>query len=276
MLNTATLPSAVARLAKSLPSFPAIVIQLLDMLRDESASFEVLTHLARNDPVISANILAQANHIRRIHSQSDLCDAAVAASIIGINRVRRIVVAAGMNHFVSNVPGGAFLFHHSLAVAIAAQELSVFSGQSQDLSYITGMLHDVGQLCLRMLDAQAFEKAYRDSALDDNLVQHEAAVFGVDHCQIGAQLARHWSLPDEICSAILNHHSEENMTCQLQACICVSETLARALDLPPSPKNRVTIVNHHALIGLELEWSDPGMVDVFDRCVARFHHATQH
>jgi putative nucleotidyltransferase with HDIG domain len=276
MLNPATLQSDVARLAKSLPPFPAIVIQLLDMLRDESASFEVLSHMARNDPVISANILAHANHMRRLHAQSDLTDAFVAASIIGINRVRRIVVSTGMNRFVSSVPGGPFLFHHSLAVAIAAQELAVFSGQSQDLAYIAGMLHDVGQLCLQMLDERAFEQVYMDSISDGKLVQREAAVFGADHCLVGAHLARHWNLPEEIYSAILNHHDEDTVTCPLQASICLAETVVRALDLPHSPKNRVTILNQHAVAELEVDWSDPDMIDVFDRCVARFHHATQH
>ena len=132
MLSHATLAVEVARLAKSLPPFPAIVIQLLDMLRDESASFDVLARMARNDPVISANILAHANHVRRMHAQTDLTDAMVAASIIGINRVRRIVVSTGMNRFVSAVPGGPFLFHHSLAVAITAQELACLNGESQD------------------------------------------------------------------------------------------------------------------------------------------------
>ncbi|NVO08280.1 MAG: HDOD domain-containing protein, partial [Rhodoferax sp.] len=254
MLSRANLPQEVAKLAKNLPPFPAIVVQLLDMLRDESASFETLAHMARNDAIISANILAHANHLRRIHAQSDLADAFVAASIIGINRVRRIVVTTGMNRFVASVPGGPFLFQHSMAVAIAAQELAVYSGASQDLAYIAGMLHDVGQLCLHMLDERAFEKVYMDSIVDGKLVQREAQVFGVDHCEVGAQLARYWNLPGEIYSAILNHHDEETVTCPLQAGICLSETLARALDLPSSPKNRVTLINHHAVAELGVDW----------------------
>ena len=66
MLNRATLPQEVAKLAKNLPPFPAIVVQLLDMLRDESATFEVLARMARNDPVISANILAQTADVPSI------------------------------------------------------------------------------------------------------------------------------------------------------------------------------------------------------------------
>jgi putative nucleotidyltransferase with HDIG domain len=275
MLSSSTLAADVGRMAKRLPPFPAIVLQLLDMLRDDSVSFDALSHMASHDPVISANILAHANHVRRIHAQSDLTDAMVAASIIGINRVRSIVVSTGMNRFVSAVPGGPFLFHHSQAVAIAAQELAALNGQSQDLAYIAGMLHDVGQLCLHQINENAFEQVYLVSARDGRLVEREAAVFGADHCQVGAQLARHWNLPEEIYSAILNHHDEDSVTCPLQAAICLSETIVRALDIPPSPKNRVTRLNSHAVAELEVDWGSPDMAELYDRCVTRFRHAAQ-
>jgi putative nucleotidyltransferase with HDIG domain len=200
----------------------------------------------------------------------------VAASLIGINRLRSIVVTSGMNHFVSSVPGGPFLFHHSLAVAIAAQELALVSGQSADLAYIAGMLHDVGQLCLHLLDETAFEKVYMDSIGDGKLVQREAAVFGADHCQVGAELARYWNLPEAIHSAILSHHDESTVTGPLQAGICLAETMVRALDIPHSPKNRVTLLNSHAMAELEVDWADAEIADVFDRCVTRYHHATRH
>lgn len=72
----------VPKLAEALPPFPSIVMQLLDRLRDEDSSLDVLVRLARNDPVISSNILASANHIRRLRLQSDLSDSSAAALIL--------------------------------------------------------------------------------------------------------------------------------------------------------------------------------------------------
>lgn len=275
MLKITDLEQDVAHLAKHLPTFPAVVIQLLDMLRDESSCLEMLVRMARNDPVISANILARANHIRRMHAQSDLADAFVAASIIGINQVRRIVVTMGMNRFVSSVPGGPFLFHNSLAVAITAQEMAAFVGISPDVAYTAGMLHDVGQLCFHSMDETLFEKVYMASIADGNLLEREAQAFGADHCQVGAQLARHWNLPDEIHSAILTHHDDNTFTCPLQACICLSVTVACALDIPESPKNRVESLNSLALEKLGLGWGTPAMADMFDRCVTRYKQMTK-
>jgi putative nucleotidyltransferase with HDIG domain len=275
MLKITDLERDVAELAKRMPTFPAIVIQLLDMLRDESSSLDTLARMARNDPVISANILARANHIRRMHAQSDLADAFVAASIIGINQVRRIVVTMGMNRFVSSVTGAPFLFHHSLAVAITVQEMAAFVGISPDVAYTTGMLHDVGQLCFHIMDEARFEEVYTASKVDGKLLEREEEAFGADHCLVGAQLALHWNLPDEIYSAILTHHDDRTFTSSLQASICLSETVVRALDIPQSPKNRVTRLNSLAVKELGLDWGTPAMTHLFDRCITRYQQMTR-
>jgi putative nucleotidyltransferase with HDIG domain len=261
----------VPKLAEALPPFPSIVLQLLDRLRDEDSSLDVLVRLARNDPVIASNILASANHIRRLRLQSDLSDPFAAASLIGLNRVRNIVVAAGMHQFLEKGKGGAFLFRHSQAVAIVAQELAALSGVSSEMAYVAGILHDIGQLCFHILDEQAFREAYEMSSVDGNLIEREVDAFGLDHCRMGALLAEHWELPEKFVSVILTHHDEMTVTSKLQATICLAETLARALDIPSSPKNRVTRINAAALESLNLHWNSPDMLDCFGRCHARYH-----
>lgn len=275
MLKRADLLGDIAAVAKALPPFPTIVLQLLDMLHDENSSLEVVGRLARNDPVISGNILAIANHVRRLRAQSDLSDPYAAASLIGVNHVRRIVVNAGMNRLLGG-KGSSFFFSHSFAVAVASQELAALCGVSPDEAYIAGILHDVGQLCFHMIDDQAFQDAYQQSAADGKLIERETALFGMDHCQIGAKLAHYWNLPEEVLSAIETHHDEATVTSRLQAVVCLGETLARALDIPSSTRNRVVSLNSKAVEFLEIDWSSPEMLDCFGRCRARFQHGAKH
>jgi len=266
----------IEAIAKVLPPFPKVVLQLLDLLRDEQSSFEVLARLVRNDPVLSGNILGLANRIRRLHAQSDLTDPFAAASLIGFNHVRRIVINTGMNRFIGGGVGSAFFFHHSFAVAITTQEVAVLCDVSPDEAYIAGILHDVGQLCFHVLDERAFQEAYEQSFVDGRLNEREAAIFGVDHCQIGEKLAQYWNLPEDVLSAIRTHHDETSATSKLQAAVCIGETLARALDIPVSPKNRVTKVNAPALELLGLKLDSPEMLDCFGRCHARFLQGVGH
>lgn len=97
MLTVNALPVAVASIARRLPPFPKVVLQLLEMLGHDDVSMDALTRQARNDPVIASGILATANRLRRINAQPDLHDPFVAASLIGIAQVRRIVVTASIN-----------------------------------------------------------------------------------------------------------------------------------------------------------------------------------
>ena len=273
MLTPDNLSAEVAKLARVLPPFPQVVMQLLDMLRADDVSLDALIRLARNDPVISSGILATANHLRRMHAQPDLHDPFLAASLIGINQLRSIVVAAAMNKFATEEKGADFLLHHSRAVAIVAQELSFICGVSPEKAYVAGILHDIGQLCFHILDPVAFQDLYRLSAVDGKLLEREAATFGLDHAQIGGELALHWELPEDFVSAIRTHHDDAIVTSKLQALINVAESLTRALDIPPSAKNRLTKLNAPAVSALGLVWDSQEMLDCFGRCRARFHQA---
>lgn len=272
-LTSDNLSVEVARIAKIIPPFPQVVMQLLEMLDDEDLPLDALTRLARNDPVISSGILAAANRIRRIHALPDLYDSFIASSLIGTIMVRRVVATAGMNKFLAEDKGAEFLLRHSRAVAICAQELAVLCGVSPEKAYIGGILHDVGQLCFHVMDAALFQNIYRQAATDGRLLEREIETFGVDHAQIGGALASHWELPEDFVSAIVTHHDDMTVTSKLQAVINLSETMVRGLDIPMSPKNRVTKLNALAAETLAIEWDSLEMQDCFGRCRARYRQA---
>jgi len=273
MLTPENLPAEVAKLAEVLPPFPTVVMQLLDLIRKDDVSIDTLTRLARNDPVISSGILATANRLRRINAQSDIHDPFIAASLIGVNQVRRIVITAAMNKFSAEEKGAEFLLRHSRAVAIIAQELAMMCGVSGEMAYVVAIMHDMGQLCFHIMDSQKFQNVYHQAILDGRLTEREAEAFGVDHTEIGGALATHWELPEEFVLSIRSHHSEEAVTSKLQAVIILAESLSRALDIPSSPKNRLTKLNLSAVEALGIQWDSPAMMDCFGRCRSRFAQA---
>jgi putative nucleotidyltransferase with HDIG domain len=263
----------IAAIADKLPPFPVVVSQLLAELRNDTLSMESLVRITRNDPVISANILSAANRIRRMHALNDVSDTYVAAQLIGVNRIQRIIVTLGMNRFLAHDTGSDFLFWHSRAVAIIAQELAMLTRVSPEKAYVAAILHDIGQLCFHILDPLAFQEAYNLSGCDGLLLQRETALFGVDHSLIGAALATHWQLPQEFALTILDHHKDNVVSGKLPAVINLAESLSRALDIPPSPKNRVAGINRSAMDLLGIEWDTPAMRDCYSRCRARYRHA---
>jgi len=260
--------------AGRLPPFPRVVLELLDRLRDEHAPLEPLARLARNDPAISAAVLAAANRMRRLRGMPDLRDTYAAAMHLGTDKLRAIIVGVGMNRFLDFGRAETFFFEHSLAVAVIAHELAQLAGEPPEVAYVAGILHDIGQLAFLVADGPAYREVLHLAAASGQLLVHEADTFGLDHSRAGALLAASWALPAEIVQAIEAHH-ESLMSGEqrLPALVNVAETLARGLDLPPSPTNRVGTTNAEALALLGLNWAMPEMTDCIGRCRARFRHA---
>ncbi len=261
-------------IAAQLPAFPKVVPELLDCLREDAPSLDDLVLIARNDPVISATILSAANRLRRMRALSDLSDLFAAASVIGFDKIRQIILSVGLNRFISQGSGQSYFFEHSLAVAIVAQELAFITRISPAEAYVAGILHDVGQLAFFVQNADLYRDIRRQAILGGDLLPREKEAFGLDHCQVGVLLASFWSLPKSIMWALGGHH-DNNTTWNngLQAVINLAESLSRALDLPHSPHGRVTSINQSALEFLHLRWDSTEMADCFGRCRARFDYA---
>lgn len=273
-MSTRILSTHIPEIAARLPVFPKVVSELLDCLREEAPSLDSLVLIARNDPAISATILSSANRLRRIRALSDLSDLFAAASVIGFDKIRQIIITVGLNRFIGQGSGQPFFFEHSLAVAIVAQELACMTQVSPAEAYVAGILHDVGQLVFWAEDAVLYDEIRHQVILAEDLLTREREVFGLDHSDVGVLLASFWNLPKNIMWAIGGHH-DSNTTWNngLQAVINLAESLSRAMDLPYSPHGRVTSVNQSALEFLQLRWDSPEMADCFGRCRARFDYA---
>ena len=261
----------ITEIAAKLPPFPRVVQQLLDLLREDAASVDSLARIAGTDSVVSSAILSAANRLRRIRLQPDTSDMFSAASLIGTNKLRQIVITAGMNHFLSEGCGQRFFYEHSLAVAIVSHELALLTHVSTDEAYIAGILHDIGQLAYYSADSKGYQNIRRQAMHGEDLLTLEAGAFGLNHCKVGLLLASYWQLPQNIMLAITTHHDTNNhWQNKLHAVINLAETICRGLDLPHSPHNRVLSVNASALDYLGLSWESPALQDLFARSRVRF------
>ena len=261
----------IAEIGAKLPPFPRVIQQLLDRLREDAVSVDSLVRIARTDSVVSSAILSAANRLRRMRLQPDTSDMFSAASLIGTNKLRQIVIAAGMNHFLSQGSGQRFFYEHSLAVAIVAHELALLTQVSTDEAYIAGILHDVGQLAYYIADTDGYQNVRRQAMQGGDLLTLETDTFGLNHCKVGMLLASHWQLPQNILLAIGTHHDSDNRwQNKLHAVINLAETLCRGLDLPNSPHNHVLSVNASALDYLGLNWDSAELQDLFARSRVRF------
>src|SRR5436190_17168665 len=147
---TATAPiHATAGLCR-LPQFRPVALKLLKLVSNEDADFKAVANLLSSDPAFSAEILALANSPLYAGS-SPTTSLTRAIVVLGLEKTRSLTLHVAMQAFVANVqmtPELQGSWRHSLACALAAEELAPLYGLSGDHGYTAGLMHDLGRLGL--------------------------------------------------------------------------------------------------------------------------------
>lgn len=230
----------VVRAVRDLPSLPVIVMELLETMEQEDASSALLAHKISQDQALTAKILRVANS-SFYGMSARVTTVAQALSILGFSTVRALVTAASISGaFVldANSPFNFSQFwKHAIATAICAKHLAPFSRVAPDSAFITGLLHDIGQLVLATKFAYAYAQvtAYRQ-ANDCAVIDAERHILQLDHAMVGAALSEHWRFPLAMQQAVLQHHAiDSNHAEPLTVVIHIANTITHALDLAGDP-----------------------------------------
>lgn len=214
--NRIRLSQALANL-DSLPAMPAIAQKLMSLNLNTDEGEAQLLKLIEQDPQISAKLISLANSPAMGISRK-VANVPEAAMLLGLTRVKAVSLGiAAMSNF-SKMPGSQNftpqdLWLHSLTIAIAMHTLALSMPErlrpQQDHIYLAGLLHDIGYMALHHIDSEVSNKLHHQLRLQPKrpVTEIEMQILGVSHCYIGAQLARHWHLPEEIVTALGYHHA---------------------------------------------------------------------
>ncbi|MDH2916018.1 MAG: HDOD domain-containing protein [Gallionella sp.] len=202
----------------SLPAMPVVAQKILTLSLDTDEGEKKLLQLIGKDPLISARIIGLANTplfgaSKRVSSVQD------ASMLLGLTRVKSVAVGISVMSSLSHKPSGLLdlqqLWLHSLGVALGMRTLSrAMPSRTRPLDdeiFLAGLLHDIGFLVLNYLDTALSDELHtRLAASPERLVQEiEAEVIDISHCEMGAELARHWDLPERIIAVLRYHHAPD-------------------------------------------------------------------
>ena len=217
---------------KALPPFPAVALQLLNILDDDDVPMKKIVDLLRVDPALSAEILRVSNSAlyglsRRIDNVSH------AIVVLGTEVVKRLALTVALGRFSHSFLRDKSLricWDHSIACALVAEELAMAMDQPKDRAYTAGLLHDVGRLALLACYPNEYGNLLavaRENDFDE--LECERELFDIDHCAAGEWLGGHWNLPAEFVESIANHHTAEVKDKSLLSIITASNTVADAI-----------------------------------------------
>ncbi|MEB2283278.1 MAG: HDOD domain-containing protein [Myxococcales bacterium] len=191
------------RVAEScdLPPLPAVAMRAIALARDPNVASDRLVRVVSTDAALAARVVSIACSVRYIRREPPRTLAA-AIQTVGFQALRRILIAASARAaYRADDAVAQTLWEHGLATALAADDLGSLSREPRGGgSFIAGLMHDIGKLVLHLSDSRRFD------ALDHEAGAREVEIFGVTHAQVGACLAEHWGLEDDVVWAILAHH----------------------------------------------------------------------
>ena len=80
-----------------------------------------------------------------------------------------------------------------------------------DQVFLAGILHDIGYLALAFLDPKRSDQLHFRLAVEPDYpaLNIEQEMLEISHDELGAELARHWNLPDEIVTVLRYHHTPD-------------------------------------------------------------------
>ncbi len=215
--STTDLRTALKNL-DSLPAMPLIAQKLLAVQTDTEEGQRQMLALIEQDAQILAKIIGLANSPimganRKISSINE------AALILGFNRIKTVATGIALMSVQAAANPNALnqhdLWMHNLGIAFAMMAVSRAMPRKlrpqDDMVFLAGMLHDIGYIALAHLDPVRSNELHTYQAANPKrpVLDIEKSLLEICHDELGAELAKHWSLPQEIISVIRYHHQPD-------------------------------------------------------------------
>lgn len=192
---------------EKLPPAPAVLPNLLNLLRDANSDPSEIIRLISLDPSLTAQVLRLSNSVfYAMSSPSD--DLTDALNRIGFREIYKLVaMVCGQQLFNQSINslfmGKGEMWEYSLATGFVMEQMAADLGVDATLAYTTGLLHSIGKLVITSHKTMDYADVFRIvEARSISISQAERELWGVTSSEVGAALLRKWKFRDEIVNPI--------------------------------------------------------------------------
>jgi putative nucleotidyltransferase with HDIG domain len=210
-------PVTVSDLVKDidgLVSLPDVFMRISRLIDDPNSSSNDIAQAINQDPSFTIRLLRIANS-SMFSFPSSVTTVAKAVAIIGTSQIRSLALSMSVAKSFAGLPNDLVSMHnfwrHSLFCGLIARLLArKVRGCDPDSVFTAGLLHDIGELVIfnRLpKEAEAALMMVLDSQDELQVHQAEQEVMGLDHAEVGGELAKHWQLPALLEECIRYHHN---------------------------------------------------------------------
>lgn len=191
---------------KDIQAMPSVIVKVLNVMKKPTVSMKELGDIVMYDQSLTIKILALVNSAYYGFSQQ-ISSISIALSLLGMVKVKNIIVAVAMKPMMSN-SGSKDLWKHSIRVAAGCEYLArVTKVMDEDEAFIAGFIHDIGKTVLHVSNPKAYEKVITLTNEGQDILDVEKKYFDSDHVRTGSLLAKRWQLPILLANIVSYHHT---------------------------------------------------------------------
>ena len=223
-MTTSNQQAEIARAIQAAPLLSPIANQLLQVTARSDHEMKEVIDLVKCDSLLTARLLRVVNSAAMglMHPISSV-DHAV--SYLGERLVVGIAIAECTSEFFGKPLEGyegesGELWLHELFTAIASRAVARHARAplAADLAFTAGLLHDIGKAILSEFLRGTSRELVADIVRGDtaDYLAGEQERVGLDHAEVGFELARHWKLPEALAQVIRHHHHPETASSELR------------------------------------------------------------
>ncbi len=211
---------------RALPTLPAVLFRFLGLVADARTTDQELAELIWTDPALLARAMSalNASSVERNLPAGQLRQAIAS---LGRERLRRLAYTTPLLRSVEPLRTGfhpATFWERALLCATCCETLARQLGMPAPAQYyLAGLFHDIGYLKVLQEKPAALRAVIeRWTAHPGDLLEMEAAAFGLDHCRQGVELAAQLRLPQWLRTALAEHHRATSESPRIVRVACVA------------------------------------------------------
>jgi HD-like signal output (HDOD) protein len=195
-----------------LPSFPAVVMQILQKIRSPYSSASDIAQSLSLDPGLSVRLLSIANSAA-FSPISKVENLTQAIALVGMSQLESLVLGVGV---AKGIPKNMCQWHDPTAFwltsakrAILAQELAqILCPAKESECFTAAFLQDMALPFLACHRTDDYESIFKKWNLEGgDLAQLEREKLKWDHAEVATWICSEWGLPENIALTIKNHHN---------------------------------------------------------------------
>ena len=191
---------------KDIQAMPSVIVRVLNVMKKPTVNMKELGDIVMYDQSLTIKILALVNSAYYGFSQQ-ISSINIALSLLGMVKVKNIIVAVAMKPMMSNA-GDKELWKHSIRVAAGCEYLAKLTKiMDADEAFIAGFIHDIGKMVLHMNNPKMYEKVIEVVNSGKDILEVEKRYYDSDHVRTGSLLAKRWQLPILLANIVSYHHA---------------------------------------------------------------------